>query len=93
MEVILRSCGRLRAVIEEVERFMASNLIILGAFLMLAGVLLYLLPHVREFKLAENPLIIFPLIKGDNFLVGFSPLMFLVLLILYLLCYIAGKHF
>ena len=83
----------LRIAVEEVEKLMALSLIIFGVFLVIAGVLFYLLLHIKEVKLTESPLIIFPLFKGDEFLIGFSPLMFLVLLILCLLCYIAGKHF
>ena len=71
----------------EAEKFLGFTLIIFGMLLITAGTLIYLLPYMKEFKLIENPLIIFPL-KKNGFLIGFSPLILLILLILYLVLYL-----
>jgi len=73
--------------IGEAEKFLGLTLIIFGIFLIITGTLIYFLPHIKEFKLTENPLIIFPF-KKNGFLVGFSPLIFLILLILYTILYL-----
>jgi len=70
-----------------IERFLGLWLIILGILLILAGVIIYLLPQLKEIKLADNPLIILP-IKKNGFLIGFSPLIFLILLAIYLIFYL-----
>ena len=43
-------------VIGEAERLLGLTLIIFGIFLIIAGTLIYFLPHIKEFKLTENPL-------------------------------------
>ncbi|MET1124582.1 MAG: hypothetical protein ABWW66_04885 [Archaeoglobaceae archaeon] len=76
--------------IVEIERFLGLSLIIFGTFLILAGIIVYLLPQLEKAKITEiveNPLIILP-IKRDGFLIGFSPLIFLILLIAYLIFYL-----
>lgn len=68
--------------IQEVEKVLGLTLIIFGVIE--TGILIYLLPSLKETKLTENPLIILPL-KKNGFWIGFSPILFLILLILYLL--------
>jgi hypothetical protein len=64
------------------ERFLGLSLIFLGVLLILVGLTIYLIPKITELK--DNPLIILPL-KKNGFFIGFSPLLFLILLIVYVL--------
>ncbi|WP_148212111.1 hypothetical protein [Ferroglobus placidus] len=52
----------------EFEKFLGLSLIIFRIFLIIAGVLIYLLPQIlgKGSKLAENPLIIFPTNKEER---------------------------
>ena len=69
-----------------IKRFLGLTLIILGTILILADITIHFLPQIKvEWK--NNPLIIFS-IKKNGFLIGFYPLIFLALLILYLVLYL-----
>jgi len=70
--------------IQEVEKVLGLTLIIFGVILIVAGILIYPLPSLKETKLTGNPLVILPL-KKNGFWIEFSPILFLILLILYLL--------
>ena len=62
-------------------------LITIGLLFIMIGILLYLAKYVDievKMKLIENPLIFIP-IKKNGFTIGFSPLIFIILVILYLL--------
>ncbi|RLI82742.1 MAG: hypothetical protein DRP01_09645 [Archaeoglobales archaeon] len=62
------------------EKLIGLSLIILGVLLMVIGILFYI-PLNRW---TENPLILLP-IKKDGFFIGFSPIIFLILLLIYFL--------
>jgi len=64
------------------EKFLGVSLIFLGILLILVGLVIYFIPKIAELK--DNPLIILPL-KKNGFFIGFSPLLFLILLIIYVL--------
>jgi len=62
-------------------------LITIGLLFIMIGILLYLAKYMDievKMKLIENPLIFIP-IKKNGFTIGFSPLIFIILVILYLL--------
>ena len=62
-------------------------LMTIGLLLIIIGLLLYLGKYIEielKMKSIENPLIFIP-IKKNGFTIGFSPLLFIILLILYLL--------
>ncbi|HIP63609.1 MAG TPA: hypothetical protein EYH04_05880 [Archaeoglobus profundus] len=62
-------------------------LITIGLLFIMIGILLYLAKYVDievKMKLIENPLIFIP-IKKNGFTIGFSPLIFIILVTLYLL--------
>jgi len=64
-------------------------LMAIGLLLIITGLLLYLVKYVDievKMKLTENPLIFIP-IKKNGFTIGFSPLLFIILLLLYLLLF------
>jgi len=65
-------------------------LVTIGLLLIIIGLLLYLGKYMEiewKIKLIENPLIFIP-IKKNGFTIGFSPLLFIILLILYLLFFV-----
>ncbi|HIP25811.1 MAG TPA: hypothetical protein EYG81_05070 [Archaeoglobus profundus] len=63
-------------------------LMTIGFLFIAIGFLLYLGKYIEvielKMKLIENPLMFIP-IKKNGFTIGFSPLLFIILLILYLL--------
>ena len=62
-------------------------LITIGLLFIMIGILLYLAKYMDievKMKLIENPLIFIP-IKKNGFTIGFSPLIFIILVILCLL--------
>jgi len=82
----IRCIVSIELMIGDIERLLGLTLVTLGIVLMIVGIFIYFLPQmfVRELKLTENPLIILPL-KKNGFWIGFSPILFLILLVLYLL--------
>ena len=61
----------------------------IGLLFIITGLLLYLAKYVDievKMKVIENPLIFIP-IKKNGFTIGFSPLLFIILLLLYLLLF------
>jgi len=69
------------------ERFVGLSLIVLGLLMIAVGILIYSIP-VKEWR--ENPLIVFPL-KKNGILIGFSPILFLILLVIYLLLFLYSR--
>jgi len=64
-------------------------LMAIGLLFIITGLLLYLAKYVDmevKMKVIENPLIFIP-IKKNGFTIGFSPLLFIILLLLYLLLF------
>ncbi len=63
------------------EKLIGLSLIVVGLLMILVGTLIYSFP-LKEWE--ENPLIFLPL-KKNGILIGFSPILFLILFVFYLL--------